>query len=448
MPDKTSPQPSRGIRPLPMPLWLQGVIESCAAALMGIAGLAVLLIGMWLFGAWANMDLLAVGQLAGVLWLAGQGTPVALSVPQPGTEEIMSGTLWFLPLGLTAILLYLTTRVGHRLARASEARKLWQALIPAVLAYGLFAFGLSSLISVERIHVPPAGVLAPLGIFGLGIVLGVRRRYGSWRFLGTEAIGTWMSARSQQVRWMLSFLASMVKAATVGILAAVASAAVLTVVLIGVQWAPITEVYQRLGTGIWGGLALTLLQAALLPNLVLWVLSWMTGIGFSLGTGSLIAPAGTILGPQPAIPLLAAIPPESSLADTWWVLLIPVACGIVAGVWLFRDGENHVEDWITQRVGHPIVAPALATLTTGVILAAIVAVVMMLVWWLSSGSWGFGKFDEVGPTAWLSGLTLGGEVGVGAMLGYVLAPLVDAPLYSSTKDQTQPTVTSGSADPD
>ncbi len=57
-----------------------------------------------------------------------------------------------------------------------------------------------------------------------------------------------------------------------------------------------------------GGFLLVFLQIVYLPNLAVAALSYLSGLGFSIGTGTLVTPLTFKLSGIPAIPILAALP--------------------------------------------------------------------------------------------------------------------------------------------
>jgi hypothetical protein len=82
-------------------------------------------------------------------------------------------------------------------------------------------------------------------------------------------------------------------------------------VLVTSLWMHLKQVealHQTLQPGVAGGIALVLLQLAFAPNAIVWSASYALGSGFSVGAGSVIAPAATQLGMVPGIPLLGALP--------------------------------------------------------------------------------------------------------------------------------------------
>lgn len=107
----------------------------------------------------------------------------------------------------------------------------------------------------------------------------------------------------------------------------VAGAALLTTGL-GMHFKRVEALHESLQPGVAGAIALLLLQLAFVPNALVWSASYALGSGFSLGAGSVVAPAGTQLGIVPAIPLLGALPAAGpgGTAQLWWL-----AAGAVAG---------------------------------------------------------------------------------------------------------------------
>src|SRR5699024_11209237 len=149
------------------------------------------------------------------------------------------------------------------------------------------------------------------------------------------------------------YLWALLRAAVIGIVGAWAIASILLTIQIGIHWADVTDVYQRLDAGIFGGLVITVLQILVLPNVSAWTISYLTCALFSFVT-TIVSPVVTISGPKPALPFLAALPQDQHLQAHWWVLLLLLLAGVVAGWWFFEEGENHVEDFIIAKIpNHP-----------------------------------------------------------------------------------------------
>lgn len=419
-----SAHPPTPRRSLPMPLIAQGGVEALVAALVSALAVIVVIGGVWLAGGLVAPTMDYVAQLCGQAWLLLHGVPAQLTLEGATTSaDTVSGTLWLAPWGLTLLPLWLGFRAGRRLARASYTDQLWQALLGAGGTYGLFALLTSLLVSTPGVGINPVwGTLIPALLHGVAVMVGVRREAGSWeRLIGVDLAAT-VARRSQYSRWAGSYAWSVVRAGWVGLLSALAISALLLAVQIGLRWSEILQAYEALDAGIWGGIALTLVQLGLIPNGALWALAWTTGAGFAVGEGTVFSPLGNHAGEVPALPLLAALPPD--LGPTGWVvLLLPVLAGVLAGWWLLRAGENHLDEWLSLKIPQRWASLTLSTLALGVAVGLVVAVLSLLPLALSGGTLGLGTLTHLGPHVWASAGLLGALIGGGAMVGYLISPL-------------------------
>lgn len=401
----------------PMPLWLQGIMEALAAAFVSAGIIVVPVAIMWLTGAFAQMSLSDAGALGAYTWLSSFGVPLQLTSLE--TEEAM-GTWWFIPLGLFMVWLLLARRAGKRLARASKLRTLWQPTLGAVAAFTFFVWGTNTLVSMDTVELnPTVAVVLPSLVFTIGY---------TWGALGyfRQPIGEYLVHRVDQLsdnaRNIWHYLWALLRAGVIGLAGAWAIAAIVLTVQVGIHWADVTDAYQRLDAGIVGGLVITLLQILVLPNMVAWTISYLTGAGFRIGATE-ISPAGTLAETQPAVPIFAAIPMEQSIDAHWWVLLLLAVAGIVAGWWFFGAGENHLEDLIIAKIPHHATAITLAVLATGATIGLTSGVLCLGVMWLANGSWAIGSLAVMGAPLWSSAGLFAAHIGIGAAVGYALAPL-------------------------
>lgn len=401
----------------PMPLWLQGIMEALAAAFVSAGIIVVPVAIMWLTGAFAQMSLSDAGALGAYTWLSSFGVPLQLTSLE--TEEAM-GTWWFIPLGLFMVWLLLARRAGKRLARASKLKTLWQPTLGAVAAFTFFVWGTNTLVSMDTVELnPTVAVVLPSLVFTIGY---------TWGALGyfRQPIGEYLVHRVDQLsdnaRNIWHYLWALLRAGVIGLAGAWAIAAIVLTVQVGIHWADVTDAYQRLDAGIVGGLVITLLQILVLPNMVAWTISYLTGAGFRIGATE-ISPAGTLAETQPAVPIFAAIPMEQSIDAHWWVLLLLAVAGIVAGWWFFGAGENHLEDLIIAKIPHHATAITLAVLATGATIGLTSGVLCLGVMWLANGSWAIGSLAVMGAPLWSSAGLFAAHIGIGAAVGYALAPL-------------------------
>lgn len=411
---------------LPMPLWLQGMFELGQAAVLSALVVILPLTGVWAANGFSDRDYASLARLSGQAWLLLHGVPLSLTYPAGtvGPEE-SGGLLSLIPLGLTLIPFFLCWRAGRRLARACYTDQLWQALLGALGTYALLGTAAAYFSANEDVSISlVAGALIPLVSAGLGVIIGARMEAGSWvRLIGVD-LTDWIARTSQHSRWAGSYLWAAVRAGVVGIVAAVGLAAVLFVVALAVSWAEITTVYQKLDAGIIGGIVLTVAQLGLLPNLVLWTLAWASGAGFSIGTGSIISPLETTVGPLPAVPVLAALPsgqPEYAYA----ALLIPVVAGVLAGWWFLREGENHFDEWISIKVSARWFTASVSTICLGAVIGLVSGLLAAAAALIARGSLGIGRFVDIGPDPLWTGIWIAAEVAVGVVIGYAAGPWLE-----------------------
>ena len=405
---------------LPFPLWCQGALEALQVLLITVLVTLVPALAAWASGAWAEASWVDASVIGGQWWLSAHAVPLERSADSAGGP----GILWFVPLGLSLLTLALSWRAGRRLARASWSHQLWQGIAGAAIVY---AVGGAAIALLARSEASSAvwwwGALAPLAPVLIGLVAGARREAGSFgRLIGVDAADRIRRA-SQYSRWAGSYVWAVVRAGLLGWVCAFALSAVLLVIRLALQWVDVVNVALELAPGAVGGAVLAAGQAVYLPNLALWTLSWVSGGGFSVGTSASFSPFEAHAGPMPSFPLAAALP--SDLVGAWWLLIIPVVAGIVAGWWFLREGENHLEESLQLRFGPRWLALSASTLLLGVFVGAVAGLLSVLGSLLASGSWGIGSYTDLGPHVWLTALLLTLEVGVGTMLGYLVAPLFE-----------------------
>ncbi|MCT9625845.1 hypothetical protein HWD94_12020 [Pseudarthrobacter equi] len=415
-----------GDRGLPMPLWLQGAIETAQAAIISALAVLVPIIAVWATAGFQDDGFETLARLAGQSWLLVHGVPLELAAAgSTAASHTGSGLLTLVPLGLTLIPFLLAWRAGRRLARASYTDQLWQALLGSWVVYSAFGVATGFVCRTPDVGINLGyAMVVPLIPFAVGMVIGARREAGSWsRLIGVDAVD-WISRTSQHSRWAGSYLASVVKAGFVAVAAALALAAVLLAVDLFVHWNLVLAVYEALDAGAAGGAALTVAQLGYLPNLVVFALAWASGSGFAMGVGSQVGPLGTAVGPLPSIPVLAAIP-AGALDYAFVALLIPVIAGVLAGWWFLREGENHFDEWLSIKVHARWFTATVSTLVLGVLAGAAAGLLAMGLAWLARGSAGIGRLTDIGPDPLWTGVWLAAEVGAGVVIGYAAGPWLE-----------------------
>lgn len=415
-----------GNRGLPMPLWLQGVLESVQAAIISAVVVLLPLVAVWATDGFQNRNIDALARLGGQAWLLIHAVPLQVTAIATGTAtQPDSGILSLTPLGLTLIPFALAWRAGRRLARASYTDQLWQALLGSWAVYAAFGAATAFVCRTPDVAINFwAATLLPLVPFGLGMVVGARREAGSWsRLIGVDAVD-WIARTSQHSRWAGSYLASAAKAGFVALMAALTGSALLLTADILVHWTQVIAVYEGLSAGVVGGAVLTVAQLGFMPNLLVYALAWASGAGISLGVGSQAGPFETAVGPLPAVPVLGALP-AGPLEFAPAALGLAVLAGVLAGWWFLREGENHFDEWLSIKVKARWFTAAASTLFLGALIGAVTGLLAAGLAWLARGSAGIGRLTEIGPDPLWTGVWVAGEVAIGVVVGYGAGPWLE-----------------------
>ncbi|MFB6609932.1 DUF6350 family protein [Agromyces sp. NPDC056379] len=388
-------------------------LEASVAALIGLGIALVPLMLLWAVHFGLAVDVTLFLRAAADVWLLGHGVDLVLQLDPvtaeqtglPGAGDPFPITIALL--GFALISVAFARRIGRRSAAEGHS---FTGGIAAVSVYAVVGFVLASLAGIDgaRSSLWQAALL-PAFVMAVGVVIGAVVESLRDDPM-TDAAGGFVRRRVAELPPVLVDTARIVvrigAGAAFGLLAV---AGVLVAALIAVDYATIAGLYQSLGSGIDGGIALTVAELSLIPNLVIWGAAWLLGPGFAIGSGSSVAPTGTLLGPVPGIPLLGALPNETHPFGAIW-LVVPVLLGflgawLVGTAWSTRGGRDDVRTawWFPALIG--VGSGAVAGLVLG-----------LLSWW-SGGAVGPGRLAEVGPDPWAVAGVAVLTVGIGAIVG-------------------------------
>ena len=402
---------------MPMPLWLQGVVELILTALMSGVLVMAAMAAVWATNGFGSTEFSSVAAMSAHLWLLIHGVPLDLSA----VFGASAGTMTLVPLGLSILPLLFCYRSGRRLARASYEGEF---LIPVLSGSVTYALICSAVYGWASPNPKPLQVLnaalVPLGIVVVGLMWGGYREARSLsRMVGVDTAEQ-ISQMSQYSRWAGSYVWAVVRAAVVAAVAFVGLGALLLALGILGGWSQVVATYQELHAGAVGDAAVTLLQLGFLPNLVIYAMAWSTGAGFAFGAGTSIGLTSNTVGSLPMLPLLGAVP--NSLGGVGLLgLLVPVVAGAVAGWWFLREGEDHLDEWVALKVPFRPLSALLSSLALGVLTGVLTSLATLWLGWISYGSLGVGRFTEVGaePLSFAAHTAL--WVGLGVALGNLLS---------------------------
>ena len=378
---------------------LFAAFEALLVAAIGIAIPLLALTALWAFQYGLAIDWTVFWRGAVDLWLAGHGVDVRLTLDPltaaafgfPGADAPVTVSIALLGFALLTVLL--GVRAGRRIAETRN-RRLGELVSLVTFAAISFLVAFSALHPLARPSLWQ-GTLLPTAVFALGLAIGVRLeaddaggRLREWfeRLPATPRLTIVTALRG----------GAAAAAAVIGVAALVTTAAIVG------SYAKIITLYESLHGELLGGIAITLGQLALVPNAVIWTASWLVGPGFAIGTGSLVSPLGTQLGPVPALPMLGALP-SGQLAFGFVGLVVPIAVGFLVGTVLAPRLRGRLD-------GGPV-------LLAGIGAGLVGGVLMGLLAWASAGSAGPGRLVHVGPDPWAVGICATIEFAIAVTLG-------------------------------
>ncbi|WP_341952790.1 DUF6350 family protein [Salinibacterium sp. TMP30] len=380
---------------------LFAAFEALLVVAIGIAIPLVPLTLLWGIHYGLAIDWTVFWRAAVDIWLVGHGVDITVVLDPTVSKSLGFAaastpvTITMALLGFALLTVLLGVRAGRRVAETSHA------------LLGTFAslatFGAASLVvTLSALH-PVAhpslwqGTLLPTVVFAVGLLIGSQVVNTRSRAVGP--VRRWVLGWPAQVR---TIVATSLRGGAIAAAGLLTVASIATMLAIITSYAEIIRLYEALHTEVLGGIAVTLGQIALLPNIIVWAASWLVGPGFAIGTGSTVSPLATSLGPIPAIPVLGALP-TGDFAFGFAGLLAPVLVGfLVAAV-------------LGPRIAGELRRRELAIVAVGIGLTA--ATIIGLLVWASAGSAGPGRLNDVGPQPWVVTLWAFVEFSVAAGLG-------------------------------
>ncbi|TDQ45014.1 hypothetical protein EV190_1336 [Actinorugispora endophytica] len=372
----------------PRPLYTAGGIGAATAAAIGMATLMTFTLIGWVAAPHATFgeDIQDVFKVAVQAWLVGHHAGFAI----PG------GQVQMLPIGLLVLPGLLLYRSGRRLARTCELPRLRHVFQAALALAGPYAAIAGTLALVGRTEViQPSMVQALLSGFLLAFVaggLGVLRQLLLDKHIPRRRLLEIMPARSRSLLVGTS-------SATAVLLAA---GALLFFAALLLDFGEAVAITERLAPGMVGGVLLFIIQLLYLPNAIIFGTSYAVGPGFALGTETVVAPTGVVLGALPDLPMLAALPESGAAPVLSLVALVaPFVAGGVGGALTLRSAPTVVSE-----------AAPLWGFVCGVATGALWAGLALL----AGGPLGAQRLAVVGPSPWQVGMITALEVGVAAAI--------------------------------
>ena len=306
------------------------------------------------------------------IWIGAHSIPFDLSLPPSG----LAGHLSYLPLGaLIFPVLAIRSGVARTIERLdNDSSLVGPARAAFAVGYTLFALAASFFSKTDSIR--PVWYFAIIYVLPFTLLcaatVGRRVALGQGFLYGSRIIALLLGLSSIVFGILLLVNISMVK--------------------------NLTTVLQP---GIFGGFLLLLLNILYIPNAIVSTLAYFSGVGFAVGSGTLVSPTSFRLNKIPAMPLLGALPENKSLISLVGVLVI-VAAGALLVTWTIS---------IDQRV-------LVQSLIVAVLLAAFVG-------YSGSGALITDAMSAVGVSTWKFTLAIAAQLGLGAALAIYLPRLIN-----------------------
>ena len=301
------------------------------------------------------------------IWIGSHQIPFSLSLSPSGLE----GYLSYLPLGaLVFPVIVIRKGIARTIERLdNDSSLVGKARVVFAVGYTLFAL-LASVFSKTE-DVKPVWYFALISVLPftllVGATVGRQVALGQGFLIGSRIIALLLGATSIILGLCLLLNIPMVKNLT-----------------------------TVLEPGFFGGILLLMLNVLYLPNAIVATLAYFSGVGFAVGSGTLVSPLSFRLNKVPAMPLLGALPEgKSTLA------LFGIAFVIFAGALL--------ASW-TVALNFKVLQQSLivAVLVTG------------FIGYLSGGALITNAMSTVGVSAWKFTLAIAVELAVGVALALYL----------------------------
>lgn len=411
-----------------------GAVQALIAAVVGLAVLALPLTILWVFENDPQTNYLVALRTSADIWLLAQGVGLKVAAGTFLGLKVGAFSITLMPLGFTIFLAWLAWRVGRTI---SGAQVMWPAWIGAAGSYAIINALVVKGAEHKTISADPiAAFIVPVLFFSLFMLLGSlvlqpRAVYGvakGAQSVERKAVFDFASNTFASLPWVIRVVWSpALRAGTAIVIGLLIVSAVAIGLLFAINWISIVTFYESVHSTFLGGFAITSAQIALLPNFVVFAASWLTGVGFSIGAGSLISPLGSAAGPLPAIPALAILP-QGTLGFGMIAIVVPLLLAFFATLAI----KKHADD-----VRFEFATPIASALALGLSIAFVSALEMAFLGWLASGAFGPGRFAANGVNPLMLFAVVFVEVAVVSVLASFLAakPLrPDHPLLNLGRD--------------
>lgn len=371
---------------------------------------------LWLIQDGMTTDMGLYLAAASAIWFLANGVGVSLTADLSaltGASEPLALSFTLVPLALTLIIV----TIGYRSGRTTvSGRWLWPSWLGvAAVLLGVTAILHSWVGMTGVVQLGATAWVAPVAVYTLSYMVGSLRSektdpsastaeaghpeagddprervllHRGMRAVATrvDQLGSDPEHRGPVIMSPTGLVGRMAATLCMGTVAGAALALTVTFVL---HWADMVTLFESLHVDVLGVITVSIGQLLYVPDAVLWAVSWVSGVGFSLGSGSSVTPAGTQTGPIPAIPVLGALPP-AELSWGFVALIVPL---LAAALTAIAIGPRYA------RALASVIAPWRVWAVTSVAAVLGGAAALGVLTACAAGSLGIGRYTSVGPDA-------------------------------------------------
>ena len=385
--DRTGDAPAgqAGQRGGPATVVARGMLHGIVAGLVTLVPMLVLGTLLWLTTADISLTWPETMQAATSFWLLGHGIPILIG----------TGVLGIVPLALFLIVLW----VGVW----SAGRSTWAAAehgwLPALRVAGGWALGYTLLLLIVG-AVAVLGPMDPVLVRGILVALALPALMavvGMVRSLDHDDVDEFLERCFVPAALRRAWRPALHTTAVIAV-----GGTLVAIVAVALSFGQIQALQSDLRPGVAGGVSLGLLQLLALPNVGLWIGSFVAGPGFSVVEGASVTWAGSETALVPMIPLLAAHPQPAEFPG-----FTPALAGllVILGGWLGWQCLAATARLASLR------AKALTVLCG----AACTGLLVGLLDWVGGGALGSARLADIGAPAGLLGLAVAGWLILGAL---------------------------------
>jgi hypothetical protein len=368
-----------------------GALNAVYAVLVPVAVLILATTLVWIIENDPHLSWLVAFRTALSIWFVSHGVGIEVSQTEILGIAVEPFVIGYPALGLMLIVIALGRRTARKLTGSTEYWPGWLGALSVYVGASVVLLPLASGGGVMPNS--DQAVYLPAALFGSAMVLqnlfGAMPRTAVAIPEGRERISIrdWWKHRTRRVSWFWASISAPAFKAGTGVIAGLlAISSVMIGVSLTLNWVAVTRLYEGLQVSFIGALVVTLGQLMLMPNIIFYGASWLTGAGFSIGIGSMVSPVGTQLGPIPALPVFGGLPIGTNIQGLW-ILVVPILLALFATVAV----RAH-----TAELRFNFATPFAAALSLGLSIGVVAAIEAAVLAFLTSGALGPGRLAFVG----------------------------------------------------